>query len=191
MIGILLAMIPAILTSLAVVREKELGSITNFYVTPISRAEFLLGKQLPYIGLGFVNFLLLVALAIVLFGLSIKGSLIALLLAGFLYVAATSAIGFVSSALTRSQTAAVFGTAIVIMVPAVEFSGLMQPLASLEPVDRAIGGLFPTSHFNQISTGAFAKGRSLFDLSGELGILLLFWVGLLVIAILLLRKQER
>jgi ribosome-dependent ATPase len=191
MIGILLAMIPSILTSLAVVREKELGSITNFYVTPISRTEFLLGKQLPYIGLGFVNFLLLVALAIVLFGLSIKGSLIALLLAGFLYVAATSAVGFVSSALTRSQTAAVFGTAIVIMVPAVEFSGLMQPLASLEPADRVIGALFPTSHFNQISTGVFAKGRGFFDLSGELAVLALFWLVLLVIAIALLRKQER
>jgi ribosome-dependent ATPase len=191
MIGILLAMIPAILTSLAVVREKELGSITNFYVTPISRAQFLLGKQLPYIALGFINFLLLVALAIMLFGLSIKGSLIALLLAGLLYVAATSAVGFVSSALTHSQTAAVFGTAIVIMVPAVEFSGLMQPLASLEPVDRVIGALFPTSHFNQISTGAFAKGRSLFDLAGELAILALFWATLLTIAIALLRKQER
>lgn len=191
MIGILLAMIPSILTSLAVVREKELGSITNFYVTPISRTEFLLGKQLPYIGLGFLNFLLLVALAIVLFGLSIKGSLIALLLAGFLYVAATSAVGFVSSALTRSQTAAVFGTAIVIMVPAVEFSGLMQPLASLEPVDRFIGAMFPTSHFNQISTGVFAKGRGLLDLSGELAVLALFWLVLLVIAIALLRKQER
>ncbi|MBY0563873.1 MAG: ABC transporter permease, partial [Hyphomonadaceae bacterium] len=191
MIGILLAMIPSILTSLAVVREKELGSITNFYVTPISRTEFLLGKQLPYIVLGFVNFLLLVVLAIVLFGLSIKGSLIALMLAGLLYVAATSAVGFVSSALTRSQTAAVFGTAIVIMVPAVEFSGLMQPLASLEPVDRLIGALFPTSHFNQISTGVFAKGRGLFDLASELGILALFWGGLLIIAIALLRKQER
>jgi ribosome-dependent ATPase len=191
MIGILLAMIPSILTSLAVVREKELGSITNFYVTPISRTEFLLGKQLPYIGLGFVNFLLLVALAIVLFGLSIKGSLIALMLAGLLYVAATSAVGFVSSALTRSQTAAVFGTAIVIMVPAVEFSGLMQPLASLEPVDRLIGALFPTSHFNQISTGVFAKGRGLFDLASELGMLALFWGGLLTIAVALLRKQER
>lgn len=191
MIGILLAMIPSILTSLAVVREKELGSITNFYVTPISRTEFLLGKQLPYIGLGFANFLLLVALAILLFGLSIKGSLIALLLAGFLYVAATSAVGFVSSALTRSQTAAVFGTAIVIMVPAVEFSGLMQPLASLEPVDRVIGALFPTSHFNQVSTGVFAKGRGLLDLSGELAVLALFWLVLLVIAIALLRKQER
>jgi ribosome-dependent ATPase len=183
-------MIPSILTSLAVVREKELGSITNFYVTPISRTEFLLGKQLPYIALGFVNFLLLVALAIVLFGLSIKGSLIALLLAGLFYVAATSAVGFVSSALTRSQTAAVFGTAIVIMVPAVEFSGLMQPVASLEPVDRVIGLLFPTSHFNQVSVGAFAKGRSFADLASGLAVLAAFWLGLLTLAVTLLRKQE-
>ncbi len=190
MIGILLAMIPAILTSLAVVREKELGTITNFFVTPISRAEFLLGKQAPYVALGFVNFVLLVIVSLTLFGLSVTGSLAALLLGGFLYVAATSAVGFVASATTRSQTAAVFGVAIVIMVPAVEFSGLMQPVASLEPPDRLIGTLFPTSHFNLVSTGVFAKGRDLASLLPTLGILAAFWIGLMGLAIALLRKQE-
>lgn len=190
MIGILLAMIPAILTSLAVVREKELGTITNFYVTPVSRAEFLMGKQIPYIAIGFLNFLILLLLAVTLFGLSVKGSLVALLLGGFLYVAATSAVGFVSSAMTRSQTAAIFGTAIVIMMPAVEFSGLMQPVASLEPVDRLIGTLFPTAHFNQVSVGVLAKGRSLADLGGALVTLAAFWLGLLALAVGLLRKQE-
>jgi ribosome-dependent ATPase len=190
MIGILLAMIPSILTSLAVVREKELGTITNFHVTPLSRAEFLMGKQAPYIALGFVNFLILLALSVFLFGLEVTGSLAALLLGGFLYVAATSAVGFVSSAMTRSQTAAIFGTAIVIMVPAVEFSGLMQPVASLEPVDRVIGLLFPTSHFNQVSVGAFAKGRSFADLASGLAVLAAFWLGLLTLAVTLLRKQE-
>jgi ribosome-dependent ATPase len=190
MIGILLAMIPSILTSLAVVREKELGTITNFHVTPLSRAEFLIGKQAPYIALGFVNFLILLAFAVFLFGLEVTGSLAALLLGGFLYVAATSAVGFVSSAMTSSQTAAIFGTAIVIMVPAVEFSGLMQPVASLEPVDRVIGMLFPTAHFNQVSVGAFAKGRSFADLASGLAILAAFWLGLLTLAVTLLRKQE-
>ena len=190
MIGILLAMIPAILTSLAVVREKELGTITNFYVTPVSRAEFLMGKQVPYVALGFINFVLLTILSVTLFGLRVNGSLLALMLGGFLYVAATSAVGFVSSAMTRSQTAAIFGTAIVIMVPAVEFSGLMQPVASLEPPDQLIGTLFPTSHFNQVSVGAFAKGRSFIDLIPALAILAAFWVGLLGLAIALLRKQE-
>lgn len=190
MIGILLALIPAILTSLAVVREKELGSITNFYVTPVSRTEFLAGKQMPYVALGFFNFLLLVGLAITLFGLRINGSLLALLTGGLPYVAATSAVGFVSSAMTRSQTAAIFGTAIVIMVPAVEFSGLMQPVASLEGADWLIGTLFPTSHFNQVSVGVFAKGRGFLDLAPELATLALFWVVLLGLAIALLRKQE-
>lgn len=190
MIGILLALIPAILTSLAVVREKELGSITNFYVTPVSRAEFLMGKQIPYITIAFLNFLILVFLAVTLFGLSIKGSLLALLLGGFLYVSATSAIGFVSSAMTKSQTAAVFGTVIVIMMPVVEFSGLMQPVASLEPAARLIGTLFPTSHFNQVSLGVFAKGRSFTELLPTLTILAAFWIGFLSLAIALLRKQE-
>jgi ribosome-dependent ATPase len=190
MIGILLAIIPAILTSLAVVREKALGSIINFYVTPVSRAEFLMGKQVPYIAIGFLNFLILLILAVTLFGLSVKGSLIALLLGGFLYVAATSAVGFVSSAMTRSQTAAIFGTAIIIMMPAVEFSGLMQPVASLEPADWLIGTLFPTSHFNQVSVGVFAKGRNFTELLPTLAILASFWLALLALAVGLLRKQE-
>lgn len=190
MIGILLAMIPAILTSLAVVREKELGTITNFFVTPVSRAEFLFGKQMPYIALGFINFVFLVILSVTLFGLSVKGSLLALLAGGFLYVAATSAVGFVASATTRSQTAAIFGVAIVIMVPAVEFSGLMQPVASLEPPDRLIGTLFPTSHFNLVSVGVFAKGRTFLSLLSTLGVLAAFWLGLLGLATALLRKQE-
>ncbi len=82
MIPILLMMIPAMLTALGVVREKELGSITNFYVTPVTRLEFLLGKQLPYIGLGMINFLTLVLLAVFVFGIPVKGSLLALCLGG-------------------------------------------------------------------------------------------------------------
>lgn len=189
-IGILLALIPAILTALAVVREKELGTITNFYVTPIRRLEFLAGKQLPYIGISFLNFLFLLLLALTLFDLRIKGSLLALVAGGFLYVAATTAVGFVASVLTRSQTAAVFGTAIIIMMPAVQYSGLMQPVASLDPAGRWIGTLFPTSHFVQISVGVFDKGLSLAELIPTLGILAVFWPILLGIALLSMRKQE-
>lgn len=189
-IGILLAIIPAILTALTVVREKELGSIVNLYVTPMTRLEFLLGKQLPYIAIGFINFILLALLAVTLFGLHIRGSLLAFLAGGLFYVAATTAFGFVTSAATRSQTAAIFSTAMLIMMPAVEYSGMMQPVASLEPLERWIGTLFPTAYFVRISVGTFAKGLSFAELIPALGILLVFWLIFMGIALGLTRKQE-
>ena len=85
-IPLLLLMIPAILTALSVVREKELGSIVNLYVTPVTRLEFLLGKQIPYVVLAMINFLLLTALAIFLFDVPVKGSFLTLPSAALLYV---------------------------------------------------------------------------------------------------------
>ncbi len=189
-IGVLLALIPAMLTALTVVREKELGSIVNLYVTPLTRPEFLLGKQIPYIAIGFINFILLTLFAVTLFGLEIKGSLVALVLGGLLYVAGTTAVGFVTSAATRSQTAAIFSTAIIIMLPAVEYSGMMQPVASLEPVERWIGTLFPTAHFVRVSVGTFAKGMGFGELMPTLAILAAFWPALIGIALAFTRKQE-
>lgn len=190
-IGILLALIPAILTALTVVREKELGSIVNLYVTPLTRLEFLVGKQLPYIAIGFINFLVLMLLAVTLFGLQIKGSQAALIVGGLLYVAGTTAVGFVTSAATRSQTAAIFSTAILIIMPAVEYSGMMQPVASLEPIEKWIGTLFPTSHFVRASVGTFAKGLGFAELIPTLAILAAFWPALMGISLVFTRKQEK
>ena len=77
--ALLLALIPAILMALAIVREKELGSITNLYVTPVTRLEFLLGKQIPYVGVAMVNFVLMFLMALFVFGVPLKGSFLALL----------------------------------------------------------------------------------------------------------------
>ena len=85
-IPLLLMMIPAMLAALSVVREKELGSIVNLYVTPVTRLEFLLGKQLPYIALAMLNFVLLMVMAITVFGVPLKGSFLTLAAAALLYV---------------------------------------------------------------------------------------------------------
>src|SRR5690606_16930042 len=90
-IPVLLLLIPAMLSTLSVVREKELGSIVNFYVTPITRLEFLLGKQFPYVVLAMLNFFLLVAMSVFLFGVPLTGSLPALTLGAFLYVIVATA----------------------------------------------------------------------------------------------------
>jgi ribosome-dependent ATPase len=190
-IPLLLMMIPAILSALAVVREKELGSIVNLYVTPVTRLEFLLGKQLPYIGLAMLNFLMLTAMAVVQFGVPVKGSFVTLAGGALLYVTAATAIGLVISAFTRSQVAALFGTAVLTILPAVQFSGMTDPVSSLEGVGAVIGRIYPTTHFLTIARGTFAKGLGFHDLSGSFIPLLLAIPLLTILGAALLGKQER
>ncbi|RLP17453.1 ABC transporter ATP-binding protein/permease, partial [Raoultella ornithinolytica] len=163
-IPLLLMMIPAMLSALSVVREKELGSIINLYVTPTTRSEFLLGKQLPYIALGMFNFLLLCALSVVVFGVAHKGSFLTLTLAALLYVTIATGLGLLISTFMKSQIAAIFGTAIITLIPATQFSGMIDPVASLEGPGRWIGQIYPTSHFLTIARGTFSKALSLTDL---------------------------
>jgi ribosome-dependent ATPase len=190
-IPLLLLFVPAILAALAVVREKELGSITNFYVTPVTRLEFLVGKQLPYVVIAMVSFAALVALAVLAFGVPVKGSLTALTVAALLYVAATTGFGLVMSAFTRTQIAALFGTAIATITPATQFSGLNDPVSSLEGAGRLVGEAFPTTYFLTISRGTFNKALGFRDLGGEFLILALFVPVVLALSLLLLRKQAR
>lgn len=190
-IPLLLMLIPAMLTALSVVREKELGSIVNFYVTPVTRLEFLLGKQLPYIALAMLNFLLLFVLAVGLFRVPMTGSLLTLTVGALLYVMASTATGLLFSTFTRSQIAAIFATAILTMLPAAQFSGMINPVSSLEGSGRLIGEIYPTTHFLTIARGTFSKGLDFADLSQSFLPLALATPVLLALAAALLRKQER
>ncbi|HLS97782.1 MAG TPA: ribosome-associated ATPase/putative transporter RbbA [Porticoccaceae bacterium] len=190
-IPLLLMLIPAILTTLSVVREKELGSIVNLYVTPVNRLEFLLGKQLPYVALGMLNFLLLVICAVAIFRVPLTGSFPTLALAALLYVFCATALGLVISTFTRSQIAALFGTAILTLVPAVQFSGMIDPVSSLEGIGRMVGDIYPATHFLTISRGVFSKGLSFADLHDPLLALAVAAPLLLAAGTLLLSKQER
>ncbi len=163
-IPLLLMMIPAMLSALSVVREKELGSIINLYVTPTTRSEFLLGKQLPYIVLGMFNFFLLCALSVFVFGVAHKGSFLTLTLAALLYVTIATGLGLLISTFMKSQIAAIFGTAIITLIPATQFSGMIDPVASLEGPGRWIGQIYPTSHFLTIARGTFSKALNISDL---------------------------
>ncbi|WP_097460841.1 ribosome-associated ATPase/putative transporter RbbA [Mangrovitalea sediminis] len=190
-IPLLLIFIPSILMALGVVREKELGSITNLYVTPVTRVEFLLGKQLPYILVAMVSFFVLVALAVFIFRVPLKGSLIALSLGALLYVTVTTGVGLLISAFTRTQIAALAGTAILTLVPTVQFSGLTDPVSSLEGVGAVIGHVWPATYFLTICRGIFTKALSFGDLELQYLLLALFIPVLTVSAVLLLKKQGR
>ncbi|NIA67860.1 ribosome-associated ATPase/putative transporter RbbA [Pelagibius litoralis] len=190
-IALMLVFIPAILMALGVVREKELGSITNLYVTPVSRLEFLFGKQLPYIALGMINFFLMCALAVFLFGVPVSGSFLALSFGALLYVTATTGLGLFISSFTKTQIAALFATAIATTVPAVMFSGMMQPVASLDGSAAVIGQGFPTGYFMTISVGTFTKALGFADLYRDFLALAAFIPILTILSMLLLNKQER
>lgn len=188
--AMMLMLIPAILATLGVVSERERGSITNLYVTPVRKLEFLLGKQAPYVVLAYVNVLVLTAMAVFVFGVPLKGSLLGLLIGGFFYVLASTGIGMVTSSFTRSQVAALFGTAVLTIMPAVHFSGLMQPVSTLQGGARLIGSSFPATYFLRTSVGAFTKGLGLVDLMPFILATAAFWPILLALAWLFLRKQE-
>ncbi|AVL80685.1 ribosome-associated ATPase/putative transporter RbbA [Klebsiella oxytoca] len=189
-IPLLLMMIPAMLSALSVVREKELGSIINLYVTPTTRSEFLLGKQVPYIVLGMFNFFLLCALSIFVFGVPHKGSFLTLTLAALLYVTIATGLGLLISTFMKSQIAAIFGTAIITLIPATQFSGMIDPVASLEGPGRWIGQIYPTSHFLTIARGTFSKALNLTDLWGSFIPLLIAVPLVLGLSVWLLKKQE-
>ncbi|UVE18916.1 ribosome-associated ATPase/putative transporter RbbA [Pseudomonas sp. LS44] len=189
-IPLLLIMIPAMLTALGVVREKELGSITNLYVTPVTRLEFLLGKQLPYVAMGMVNFALMLAMAVLLFQVPLKGSFLALCVGALLYVVTSTGIGLLLSTFMKSQIAAVFGTTIATMIPAIQFAGLIHPVSSLEGAAAVIGKIYPTSHFLIISRGTFSKALGFGDLWFYYLPLLALIAVLTLLSVRFLKKQE-
>jgi ribosome-dependent ATPase len=190
-IAILLVLVPAMLTALGVVREKELGSITNLYVTPITRLEFLLGKQLPYVIISMIGFFGLLALSVTLFGVPFKGSLAAITLGALLYVTATSGLGLLMSTFTRSQVAAIFGTAIATMTPAFSFCGLSSSVSALEGGAAVFSKIYPTTHFLVISQGTFSKALGFTDLSDRFVAMAIFILAIIAICALLLPKQEK
>ena len=190
-IPLMLLMIPAMLAALSVVREKETGSIMNLYVTPVTRTEFLLGKQLPYIAMAMVSFLLMVLMAITVFDVPVKGSFLTLALATLLFVVFSTGLGLFASIFTKSQIAAIFITMLVTMLPAVSYSGLMTPVSSLEGAGRVIGDSHPATYMLLISRGVFGKGLDFGDLAPYFLPLLAAAPLILLASILLLKKQER
>lgn len=190
-IPMLLIFIPAILMALSVVREKELGSITNFYATPVTKLEFLLGKQIPYILISMISFLGLIAFAVYIFEVPLKGNLFTLSLGALLYIICTTGIGLLMSSFAKTQIAALAGTAILTLLPTIQFSGLKEPVSSLEGVGAFIGEIFPASYFINISRGVFSKNVSFSDLHVEFLALSVLALVIIFLSVQVLQKQEK
>jgi ribosome-dependent ATPase len=189
-IVMMLVLIPAIMATIAVVREKETGSIANFRSTPISKFEFLCGKQFPYVAVGMLTFTLLLLMAYLVFHVPVKGSLGALIFGALLYVFSTCGFGQLISTFTQTQVAAVFATTVLSVIPTVNFSGLLVPVSTLTGQGRLIGLMFPAAWFQPISVGTFTKGLGFSDLWFNAFVLALFAIGFLIASHTFLRKQE-
>ena len=190
-IPLLLMMIPAILAALAVVREKEMGSIINLYVTPLSRSEFLIGKQLPYVMFSILSSLMLIAMAVTVFDVPVKGSVWVLLISLVLYSMCSTGFGLLASSVTRSQIAVIFMTMLGTMLPAVQFCGMIDPVTSQEGAGRVIGAIYPTTYMLLISRGVFNKALGLQDLYPEILVLLITVPIVICFGVMLLKKQEK
>ena len=187
---LMLCLIPAIMSAIAVVREKETGSIANFRSTPITKFEFLLGKQVPYVAVAMVNFVFLLLMAIFVFGVPLKGPFLTLLIGTIVYVISTTGFGQLISSFTRTQVAAVFATAILSIVPAVNFSGLFAPVSSLSGTAKILGLTFPSAWYQPITVGVFAKALGMSSLWFNVVAIFIIAVAYLVLSLLFLRKQE-
>lgn len=164
------------------VREKENGSIFNIYASNVSRGEFLVGKLAPYVAISSVNILLLWLLAVLLYQVPFKGSLLFFLPATLVYVLCTTGIGLLVSVLVRTQVAAMIVTMVVTMIPAVLYSGLIIPIVSLGSGARLVAQLMPAMYYTDIVVGCFLKGVGFMSLWRPLAVLagyacLLFAIG--------------
>ncbi len=187
---LLMYMFSTMLTALGVVREKEMGSITNLYASPATKLEFLVGKQLPYIGFGVISFISLAALMVFFFGVPVTGNFFALAVGAMLFAVAATSLGLVISSFVSTQLAAIFGSAIIVMIPTLNFSGMMYPVSTLEGGGWFVGHAFPALYFQQITSGVFNKGLGFASLYQSY-----LWIGFFCIlywtlATLLLKKQE-
>ena len=188
---LVLMMIPAMMSAVGVVREREIGSIANFYASPAAVAQYLIGKQLPYIAVGMINFAAMMLMIIYLFGVPLKGSFTGLAVGTLLMVSASTALGLLISCFVRSQLAAIFATAIITMIPAQTYSGFIYPLSTMEGGALIIGKTFPSSWYYTVSVGSFTKGLHTADLLHEYAAIAAFAATSLILACVLLKKQEK
>ena len=190
-IPILLMMIPAILAALAVVREKEMGSIINLYVTPLTRTEFMLGKQMPYVLFSSLSFMMLIAMAVTLFDVPVKGSIITLIVSLLLYCFCSTGMGLLASSVTRSQIAVIFLTMLGTVLPATQMCGMVNPVSTQQGMAKIIGSIYPTTYMLLVSRGVFNKALGFSELKLPILALSITIPVIVGAGILCLRKQER
>ncbi|HEX6303260.1 MAG TPA: ABC transporter permease [Anaerolineales bacterium] len=189
LIGVILMAFPPLLSALAIVREKERGSIQQIFVSPLRPWAFILGKLIPYGVIAYAELLLVLLATRYWFNVPVAGDIGLFLIASVPYVISTVAIGLLVSTLTKSQLTAMLLAIVLTMMPAFIFSGFMFPLYTMPEILRVYSYAFPARYFTEIITGVFLRGVGLKVWGGQLGILVLYTAILVLLASLRFRKK--
>jgi len=182
LMGTILTMTMVMMTALAVTRERERGTMENLLAMPVRPFEVMLGKILPYIAVGYVQVVIIVTAARLLFGVPIVGSLLLLSLVMILFIAANLAVGFTFSTVAKNQLQAM-QMSFFFFLPSILLSGFMFPFRGMPDWAQVIGEALPLTHFLRIVRGILLKGNGLTDILGELWPLTAFLVVVTVIAL--------
>jgi ABC-2 type transport system permease protein len=188
LLGVILTTTMILMTALAIVRERERGSFEFLIATPVSRLELMAGKILPYIGIGFIQIVIVVVTGLLLFRVPAAGSLIDLGIVSIFFIAANLILGLVISSVTVSQFQAT-QLSFFFFLPSVLLSGFMFPFESMPAPAQWIGETLPLTHFIRAARGILLRGSSLFEHLGEIGAMLVFGIIGFVLATRLFQKR--
>jgi len=180
MLSILLCTLTTSLSSTAIAREKEMGTLERLISAPVSPAEIILGKTVPYVVIGLCDMPLILSVAIVGFGVPMRGSFLVMALASFVYVCATVSIGTLISLFARNQQQSILG-GFLFLFPAIMLSGMMFPLENMPVVLQWVAYLNPIAHFMTLVRDITLKGGELLFLLEHIGVLILISLGLVFI----------
>ena len=187
--GVILMAFPPLLTALAITREKETGSIQQIFASPLSPAQFLAGKLIPYGLIAFVQFLMVISVGFLWFEVPMRGSFPLLLAGGLIYVFCTVGLGLLVSTVTSSQLVAMLLALILTLMPSFLFSGFLFPIFTMPYVLQLYTRLFPAQYFVDLSRGVVLKGAALPEIWTSAALLLVYTVGIFALAIWRFRKK--
>lgn len=180
---------PALLASLAVVRERERGTLLNIASAPVSRVEFLLAKLIPHLAFALLNFGILLGLTVFPFRVPVRGSLFLLLVGSVVYLLCTVGIGLLISLLMKTQVAAVLLTFFATIIPAFNYSGFFTPLSAMDPGSQALSFLVPARYYMTVAQGILLKGLGWEALWPDLLAMALYAAGLAMTSVAVCRRR--
>jgi len=188
-LGLLLMIMTTLLTSLAMVREKENGTLEQLIVTPIRPLELMLGKLVPFVIIGFIDVCLITGAAVLLFGLVPKGSLVLLLALSAVFLLNTLGLGLLVSTITASQQQAMMAAIFVVIMPMIILAGFVFPIDSMPALIQPLTLLLPLRYYLIIVRGIFLKGSGPAELWDEAAVLLAMGLALVALSAARFRKR--
>ena len=187
--GVILMALPPLLSALAIVREKERGSIQQVFVSPIRPLELIIGKLIPYAVIAFLEMIIIFVGGILWFGVPFRGSILLFLFASILYVLCTVGVGLLISTLTRSQVTAGLLAIVLTIMPSMLFSGFIFPVHTMPTPMQVYANVFPTRYFIDISRDLALKGQGLSSVAPAMGFMAIYATGLILFSALRFKKQ--